>query len=145
MIEFGHLSHVGLRRQLNEDTYYGDGELGLWLVADGMGGHACGEIASALAREAIVREVRNGTALPQAIRLADEEIIRRLAGYTVRSKVSCRKVPEIPSDDKGGFLSDGGCQNVPLCHLPASLHNQLVRARVCYGSYGNYNQSVQPT
>ena len=76
MIEFGHLTHPGLRRVLNEDTYYGDGELGLWLVADGMGGHACGEVASALAREAIVREVRGGTPLAQAILLADEEIIR---------------------------------------------------------------------
>lgn len=76
MLEFGHLSHVGLRRELNEDTYYGDSELALWLVADGMGGNACGEIASALARETIVREVRAGTPLAQAIRLADEEIIR---------------------------------------------------------------------
>lgn len=76
MLEFGHLSHVGLRRDLNEDTYYGDIELGLWLVADGMGGHACGEVASALARETIVREVREGTPLAQAIRIADEEIIR---------------------------------------------------------------------
>ncbi|HET6397763.1 MAG TPA: PP2C family serine/threonine-protein phosphatase [Pseudoxanthomonas sp.] len=76
MIEFGHLTHVGLRRALNEDTYYGDSELGLWLVADGMGGHACGEVASALAREAIVREVRGGRALAQAILVADEEIIR---------------------------------------------------------------------
>ncbi|MEQ7415208.1 PP2C family serine/threonine-protein phosphatase [Xanthomonas campestris pv. campestris] len=76
MLEFGHLTHVGLRRDLNEDTYYGDSELGLWLVADGMGGHACGEVASALARETIVREVRAGTPLAQAVRIADEEIIK---------------------------------------------------------------------
>ncbi len=76
MIEFGHLSHVGLRRDLNEDTYYSDSELGLWLVADGMGGHEYGEVASALAREAIVREVRAGRPLADAIRIADEEIIR---------------------------------------------------------------------
>src|SRR3546814_15445550 len=76
MIEFGHLTHVGLRRELNEDTYYGDSEMGLWLAADGMGGHEYGEVASALAREAIVREIRQGTPLPQAIRSADEEIIR---------------------------------------------------------------------
>ena len=77
MIEFGHLSHVGLRRELNEDTYYGDAELGLWLVADGMGGHDSGEVASALARDSIVREVRAGRALGEAIRRANEEIIRQ--------------------------------------------------------------------
>src|SRR5690606_4788790 len=57
-------------------SYYGDSELGLWLVADGMGGHEYGEVASALARETIVREIRDGTPLAQAIRIADEEIIR---------------------------------------------------------------------
>jgi len=75
MIEFGHLSHLGLRRELNEDTYYGDAELGLWLVADGMGGHDSGEVASALARDSIVREVRSGCGLAAAIRRANEDII----------------------------------------------------------------------
>jgi protein phosphatase len=76
MIEFGHSTHVGLRREHNEDTYYADAELGLWLVADGMGGHEHGEVASALARDTLVREVAKGTELVRAIQLADEEIIR---------------------------------------------------------------------
>ncbi len=76
MIEFGHSTHVGLRREHNEDTYYADGELGLWLVADGMGGHEHGEVASALARDTLVREVAAGSDLVRAIQLADEEIIR---------------------------------------------------------------------
>jgi protein phosphatase len=76
MIEFGHSTHVGLRREHNEDTYYADASLGLWLVADGMGGHEHGEVASALARDTLVREVGKGTALIPAIQLADEEIIR---------------------------------------------------------------------
>lgn len=76
MIEFGHSTHVGLRREHNEDTYYADADLGLWLVADGMGGHEYGEVASALARDTLVAEVRKGVELVRAIQLADEEIIR---------------------------------------------------------------------
>lgn len=80
MIEFGHGSHVGLRRDHNEDTYLADADLGLWLVADGMGGHEHGEVASALARDAILSEVAAGRSLAEAIRKADEIIIRHSRG-----------------------------------------------------------------
>ena len=96
MIEFGHLSHVGLRRELNEDTYYGDVELGLWLVADGMGGHEFGEVASAIAREAIVGNVREGKSLVDSIRLADEQIIKhsrlRSEGLPMGTTVAAAKL-----------------------------------------------------
>ena len=51
---------VGRRRPHNEDNFLVDRDLGLCIVADGMGGHAAGEVASALAVETIHDElVRN--------------------------------------------------------------------------------------
>ena len=49
------LTHVGMRRTHNEDTIFLSDELGLYLVADGMGGHDQGEVASAMAVDTITQ------------------------------------------------------------------------------------------
>ncbi|MGH8182560.1 MAG: PP2C family protein-serine/threonine phosphatase, partial [Rhodanobacteraceae bacterium] len=66
---------TGLRRAHNEDTYRADAERSLWLVADGMGGHARGEVASALAVDAAATAIDAGIGMADAFRRAGAAIL----------------------------------------------------------------------
>jgi PPM family protein phosphatase len=57
-IEFGTQSDTGCVRESNEDSYGAAPELGLFVLSDGMGGLACGEVASRLAVETVVSKCR---------------------------------------------------------------------------------------
>lgn len=46
-------THVGLKRRVNEDSLLARTERGLWAVADGMGGHEAGDVASAAICDAL--------------------------------------------------------------------------------------------
>ncbi|MBS2021678.1 MAG: Stp1/IreP family PP2C-type Ser/Thr phosphatase [Deltaproteobacteria bacterium] len=58
------LTDVGMKREHNEDSFLVNEDLGLYVVCDGMGGHAGGETASRLAVQTVERELLSARLRP---------------------------------------------------------------------------------
>ena len=71
-LTFSGLTHVGKVRATNQDVLVEAEALGLYGVADGMGGHNGGETASAGARDEIIRSLTGQTPSLDALRTAFE-------------------------------------------------------------------------
>ncbi|HQQ63115.1 MAG TPA: protein phosphatase 2C domain-containing protein [Pseudomonadales bacterium] len=69
------LTHTGNVRNNNEDAFVADPAHGLWVVADGMGGHEAGEVASAIVIKTITDCIARGQDLASAIQAAHHNIL----------------------------------------------------------------------
>lgn len=77
---FGH-SDVGLQRAHNEDAFLADPALGLFVVCDGVGGRARGEVASAQAVDFIWEWIkREEVRIKKASRSVDPSVVQELCG-----------------------------------------------------------------
>ena len=91
-------THQG-RRKHNEDSYFVDNELGLYIVADGVGGQDAGEVASALVCSEIASQVKAGKSLGQAIDCANQAIARAVAEGLGKTGMASTVVALLIKDD----------------------------------------------
>ena len=73
MFDTGAATHIGKVRQRNEDSYLVRPEAGIWAIADGMGGHEAGDLASRIVIEAL-RGIENPSSAADLLERCEERI-----------------------------------------------------------------------
>jgi len=151
------LTDVGRKRQHNEDSMLVDPSLGLYIVADGMGGHAAGEVASAKATEVVKQHIgankqvlkdlsqnatqqnrSNAAALVElAVQKACAEIYKQAVADTTKRGMGTTLVCLVLSGNKGviGHVGDSRVYLVRngQCHRLTEDHT-LVAAQLKAGT-----------
>jgi serine/threonine protein phosphatase PrpC len=85
------ISNVGKVRKHNEDSMLERAEIGLWVVADGMGGHAKGDMASQMIVESL-KKIHEGTNLPRFIDDIEDRILAVNKKLVEKARESTKKV-----------------------------------------------------
>jgi protein phosphatase len=131
----GAFSDPGRVRDNNEDAYVVDERLTLFAVADGMGGHLGGEVASWTAIEALRAAVANRRAINVAITEANEAVRERASGDPNLTGMGTTMTAVVVAggrvllighvgDSRAYLLHDGSLRRVTDDH---SLVEELVR------------------
>lgn len=78
MEAFGY-SMTGTKHSVNQDSFYIDEARGIFIVADGMGGHAAGDVASSSAINAISSNIGeiNVSSIKNALDIANKEVFEK--------------------------------------------------------------------
>ncbi|MBI1880225.1 MAG: Stp1/IreP family PP2C-type Ser/Thr phosphatase [Chloroflexi bacterium] len=141
------LSDAGLRRELNEDNmlmWETDMPCGLYVVADGMGGHDAGEVASSLTVNAIQQHFMHHTPtsttisfnewLTSAVMTANQTVLTGQGGRTEERKMGSTLVMALVADGQAHIanvgdsrayhITNAGIQQISVDH---SLVERLVQ------------------
>ncbi len=106
-------THVGMVRKLNEDAYTERTDIGVWVVADGMGGHEAGEVASGTVTE-YIKALAPGEGFPekldavkQCVLDANSHLVGRSTAYDTKRVPGSTVAVLIISGEQGAVVWAG--------------------------------------
>lgn len=115
VVESAGISDVGKKRKGNEDSLYINDEIGLYVVADGMGGHQAGEVASRL-------------------------VVKTMEDYMKQFRENSRDAVEPPYTDK--TLSEDANRLIAGVHLSNQVVHQISQSKASYRGMGSTISAV---
>ena len=126
---------TGLARQTNQDAFAVDNDLGLWIVADGMGGHAGGSTASQLAVKAVNDHIASSAVSSpdffSRVDHANELLLSAVAAADTLIRATADTTPDLKGMGTTiviGLFCPGPEPSIALAHIGDS-RAYLIRAR----------------
>ena len=141
VLAFG-ATNVGRERKNNEDAYRVEADIGLYVVCDGMGGHASGEIASQITADAMVRfiaqdrtqpgfrwpaevlhqQAEEARALDAAVRIANVEVYASAGSNPMHKGMGTTVAGILAGPARLGLVHVGDSR---ICRLRGEVYEQL--------------------
>lgn len=132
-VDVAAVSDTGRVREANEDSFLVDRELFVFAVADGMGGHVAGEIASATAIETVRADVGRGAGIEVSIRNAHGAVKNKAKSETELAGMGTTMTALGFSSDKELIIAHVGDSRAYVLHqpldgvAPSDSNTELVR------------------
>jgi PPM family protein phosphatase len=93
-LEIASTTHPGMVRSHNEDSIAADSDIGLAVLADGMGGYNAGEVASGIAVALISTEIKKAMAERAGQALTDAQAQALISEYAAKANVAIFQAAE---------------------------------------------------
>lgn len=126
MIKAVGLSSIGRVRQTNQDAFYINDEVGLWLIADGMGGHNGGEVAAFTATNLVPQWIAQGKSVTEALHKLHDTVFElgrntpelKCMGTTIIVAKQCKDVLQLFSvgDSRAYVIVDDSIKQMTEDH-----------------------------
>src|SRR5262245_45069821 len=142
------LTDVGRVRAANEDSFVIDDDSGVFAVADGMGGHQAGEVASATAIAALQSGLGDGRPIDEAIVDANTAVVERAAGDPALRGMGTTLTAAVLGDDQVLVIGHVGDSRAYLLRGDASdqltVDHSVVAELIAAGQLTEAEAEIDP-